>query len=108
MTDLLTRLEQLRRPSLLIQAARIGMLDYDRDTALRRQLGWTRAPGSGAALSALMEIEDALNEQRRNGDAGYSPARHVEVMIAIMGEARLLRASRAARVVPLPGLASGT
>lgn len=94
MTDLLTMLNQLRRPSILIQAARIGMMEYCRETALRRHLGCVRLPGNGAALSALMEIESALDEERRQNGAGYSAARHVDVMIAIMGEARLLRASR--------------
>jgi len=94
MTDLLTILNQLRRPKLLLQAARFGMLEYRRESALRRLLTITRLPGNGAALAALMEMEDEMEDQRRTNDAGYSAARHVEVMIAIMGEARLLRASR--------------
>jgi len=94
MTDLLTLLNRLRRPKLLIQAARFGMIDYRRETALRRLLGCAGLPGNGAALAALMEIEDALDEQRRGDDAGYSARRHVDVMIAIMGEARLMRAAR--------------
>jgi len=91
MTDLLSMLKQLRRPTLLIEAARLGTSDYRRETALRRLLGGLRAPASGPALCALLDIESALDDQRRCDDAGYSPARHVDVLIAIMGEARLLR-----------------
>ncbi len=94
MDDLLSKLNRLRRPALLIEAARIGVMDYCRERVLRRLLGASRPPGNGAALAALMELEDAIDEDRRNGRAGYSPARHVEVMIAIMGEARLLQAAR--------------
>ena len=95
MTDLLTLLNQRRRPPLLVQAARIGAAGYHRDRALRRHLGWLRPPGNGAALSALMQLEEELEERRRDRDAGYSPARHVDVMIAVIGEARLMRTARA-------------
>lgn len=95
MTDLLTLLNQRRRPPLLVQAARIGVADYRRGRALRRHLGWTRRPGHGAALAALMELEGDMEEQRMGGDAGYSPARHVDLLIAVMGEARMMRAARA-------------
>jgi hypothetical protein len=36
----------------------------------------------------LLETEAALDEERRLAASGYSPARHVEVLIAMMGEAR--------------------
>ena len=94
MTDLLTLLNQRRRSPLLVQAARIGAAEYRRARALRRHLGWDHPTGNGAALSALMEIEEELEERRRNRDAGYSPARHVDVMIAVIGEARLMWAAR--------------
>ncbi|MDQ2088780.1 DUF6477 family protein [Marimonas arenosa] len=92
MTDLITMLDRLRRPRLLIQAARAGCDDYRRDTHLRRLLGPGRVPKSGEALIRLIEIEDMLNGQRRSGDAGYSLVTHVDVLIAMMGEARLARA----------------
>ena len=40
-----------------------------------------------------MDIEAALNERRAQHAADYAVARHVEVLIALMGEARLLRAT---------------
>ncbi|SEP60478.1 DUF6477 family protein [Thalassovita taeanensis] len=93
MNDLMGMLNTLRRPRLLIRAARIGVDDYRRDIHLRRVLGQGALPRSGPALIRLMELEDALNEQRRGDEAGYSPIRHVEILIAMMGEARVLRAS---------------
>jgi hypothetical protein len=94
MKDILSSLDALRRPRLLLQAARIGAADYRRSVQLPRQLGTGPLPRSGPALMALMEMEAEMDARRRSGDARYVAARHVEVMIAMLGEARLLRATR--------------
>lgn len=91
MHDILSALNALRRPRLLIRAARIGAADYRRSAHLARHLGHGRLPRSGPALMQLAEMEAALDEQRRQEDAGYSAVRHVEILIAMMGEARILR-----------------
>ena len=95
MTDLLTMLDTLRRPRLLIQAARSGCEEYRRDRDLQRLLGPGRVPKSGDALMRLIEIEDTLDRQRRAGENGYSLVAHVDVLIAMMSEARLARATGA-------------
>ena len=41
-----------------------------------------------------------MNGRRRAADGAYSVARHVEVLAALMGEARLLAASSAGRAEP--------
>lgn len=94
MNDILHRLNHLRRPRLLIRAARIGAEDYRRDIQLPRLLGHGGLPHTAVALARLMEIEAGLNDSRRAEDAGYSTIRHVEVMIAVIGEARILRATQ--------------
>lgn len=99
MQDLLTMLTTLRRPRLLIRAARLGVQDYRRDRHLQRLLGYGSLPRPAAALMRLMEMERAMNEQRQNDDAGYSLPRHLDVLIAMMGEAQLLRAARPVAVV---------
>lgn len=43
----------------------------------------------------LMELERVLDEQRRADDAGYSLPRHVDLLIAMMGEAQLVQTSHA-------------
>lgn len=93
MTDIFTLLDRLRRPRLLIQAARAGADEYRRDAHLRRLLGPANLPRSGEALLRLIEIESDLNGKRCGGDTGYSLVAHVDVLIAMMGEARLLRAA---------------
>ena len=94
MTDLFSMLDRLRRPRLLIQAARAGCEDYRREAHLRRLLGPGTPPRSGEALIRLIEIEDMLDRQRRDGASGYSLIAHVDVLVAMMSEARLARASQ--------------
>lgn len=93
MKDILGMLQDLRRPRLLIRAARHGVDEYRRESHLKRHLGYGTLPRSGPALMRLMEKEAILNEQRRTGSAEYSIVQHVDILIAIMGEARQLRAS---------------
>ncbi|MEP2530543.1 DUF6477 family protein [Shimia sp.] len=94
MKDILSILNNLRRPRLLIRAARAGVAEYRRDLHLKRYFGYGALPRSGQALLRLMEMESDLNQQRRTSDAAYSLVKHVDILIAMMGEARLVRASQ--------------
>ena len=91
MSDLSTILANLRRPRLLIRAARHGIQDYRRDRDLRRLINASTPPSPETALTRLFDAEEQAEQTRRNGDAGYSIGRHVELLIAMMAEARLLR-----------------
>ena len=51
-------------------------------------------PGTRISL-CLIEMESDLNRRRIEDEASYSIARHVDVLSAMMGEARLLRNMRA-------------
>ena len=82
----------LNRPRLLVRAARFGVDDYDRRTQLPRLLGSLSLPRNGEAIMRLLDIEADINDRRVGAAAEYSSARHVAVLIALMGEARLLRA----------------
>lgn len=93
MTDIFGLLAQMKRPGLLIRAARGGADLYNRSGHLSRVLQTDILPRSGEALIRLIEIENDLNRERLQDSAGYSCVRHIEVLIAIMGEARLLRAA---------------
>jgi hypothetical protein len=98
MTDILDHLDQLRRPRILIRAARIGADDYRRDIVLPRLLGHGELPGSMLALAKLLLSEAALDDCRRAGDTGYSVIRHLDLMIAMIGEARIIRAAHPAHL----------
>lgn len=90
MNDVTTLLNALRRPRLLIRAARFGLNDYNRNRDLKRVMRTSTAPSPSRALSALIEEEAKVEETRRSGDATYNVKRHVELLIALMGEARLM------------------
>jgi hypothetical protein len=94
MIDLHSLLAARRRPRLLIRAARLGARDYRRDVHLPRLLGYGTLPAPAPALMRLLEIEEEHNDRRRAGDAGYSLTRHLDVLIAVVGEAALLDSQR--------------
>ena len=95
MQDVLSILNALHRPRLLIRAARAGAADYNRKRHLQRILGYGALPRTAPALMRLIELERGLNDARKEDDAGYSLPRHLDVLIAMMGEAQLLRAMQA-------------
>ncbi|WP_417258870.1 DUF6477 family protein [Celeribacter sp.] len=90
MTTSANALTHLRRPRLLIRAARCGVMDYNRRRDLKRVLRSATLPSPSASVSMLMEREAELEATRKTDDGSYSVVRHVEVLIALMGEARLL------------------
>jgi len=98
MHDITSMLGNLRRPRLLLRAARLGVKEYRRGVHLRPLLKCNALPGNGAALMALLDLEHEIDAARRRGDAAYAPLRHVTVLIAMMGEARLIRTSHGCEV----------
>ncbi len=93
MLDLHTRIATLKRPSLLARAARFGVDDYRRHVHLRRIFHSDTLPKHGKALVQLLDIEAEMDGLRRDRSAAYRPAHHVEVLIALLGEAQLMRAT---------------
>jgi hypothetical protein len=90
MTDFSALLKDLRRPRLLIRAARHGLCDYRRERDLRRLIRIVPPPSPDRALRALLNEEAEIERNRRAGDARYSVGRHIEILIALMAEFRLL------------------
>ncbi|MDV7144957.1 DUF6477 family protein [Tropicimonas sp. TH_r6] len=90
MTDFSQALANLRRPGLLIRAARHGQQGYDRKRDLKRITRGDEVPAPERAVRRLMDLEAELEYSRRTRDAAYSPTRHVETLIALMAEARAL------------------
>ena len=90
MTNVASRLSALRRPRLLIRAARHGISDYDRETALDRLIEPGLSDTDENILTALLSAEAEVECHRREGHATYSIARHIELLVALMDEARRL------------------
>ncbi|WP_227285962.1 DUF6477 family protein [Boseongicola sp. H5] len=80
MSDITATLATLRRPKLLVRAARFGAAALARRPAKPDAL-------AARGLTRLLEEEDALNQARVTGQAGYSPTRHVEVLTALLNAA---------------------
>jgi len=97
MEDVLTMLSRLKRPTLLIRTARHGLQDYNRIVHLRRLLKTEALPGPGQAIVRLMELEAVVDQLRVAKRAEYSVARHIEMIVAMMCEARVLKTSNASR-----------
>jgi hypothetical protein len=97
MEDVLTMLSRLKRPTLLIRTARHGLQDYNRIVHLRRLLKTEALPGPGQAIVRLMELEAVVDQLRVAKRAEYSVARHIEMIVALMCEARILKTSNASR-----------
>jgi hypothetical protein len=93
MFDILGQVAALKRPALLVQAARFGVDHYTRSRHLRRILRSLTIPRPGEAIMRLIEAESIENDKRLTAAADYSIAAHVELLVALMGEARLLRAA---------------
>lgn len=85
----------LRRPRLLIRAARFGLADYSRTRDLKRIMRVATLPMPSKAVKTLMDSEAEMEECRQTGTSGYSVIRHVELLIALMAEVRLLPQARA-------------
>lgn len=96
MTHPIDCLAKLNRPRLLVRAARIGIAEFNRDRSLRRLLPGEHPPAPGHGFEALLAREAAMNDARREGGTAYSAARHVEVLTALICEARLADYRKAA------------
>lgn len=89
MNDLGNTLNSLRRPRLLVRAARYGMRDYNRKKDFRRITRAEDIPAPERAVRKLIALEADLEERRVEGAATYSASRHVDILIALMAEARM-------------------
>lgn len=95
MTQPLALFRNLRRPKILIRAARIAATGYRRERDLTRVLKTRRPACPERGLDTLLQIEAELEETRKTGTGAYNVTRHVEVLTAVIAEARLLQKLRA-------------
>ena len=93
MLDIKTRLAALKRPVLLARAAGFGADDYRRHVHLKRLLHCHAMPKPADAIMQLLDLEAETNAWREAKSGNYSAAQHVEILIALSGEARLMQAT---------------
>ena len=94
MTDTPVQPGTIRRPALLIRAARHALGGYCRQRDLARLMPGN-PPGSApaAVLPRILAAEAEVETARRSGIGHYNPAHHIALLAAIMGEARLVAAA---------------
>ena len=86
-------LATLRRPPLLLRAARHGLALYRRERDLRRM------KGPGRAIGALLAAEAEAEARRVEGDARYDVMRHIAILAALIAEAHFDEGARLATPV---------
>jgi len=99
MRDINSHINALKRPPLLVRAARFGVETYQRQAHLTKYIALDPLPGPGVALMHLFEIEKEHNAARLQRSGDYTPALHIDVLVAIMAEAQLWRASTQPKLV---------
>ena len=81
---------QIKRPQILIKAAKIGLRYYKRETGLKRLLHCNQLPSPEQAIPKLVDAEAALNEERKAKSTNYSLDRHITLLTALLNEMCLL------------------
>ena len=81
----------IKRPRILVTAAKIGLENYHREKGLARLLRMSKTPEPEIALARLSDAEHVLNKDRLEGVATYSIERHIDVLTALLAEMRLTR-----------------
>lgn len=83
-------LNAIRRPRILVRAAKIGLEWYRRERDLKKVIHSLTTPTPERALARLVAAEQELEENRTTGQAHYDVHRHIMVLTALLCEARLL------------------
>jgi hypothetical protein len=94
MINPVAQLAALRRPRILIRAARAGVTDYRRERDLKRFMRNPKSTPPQAAFETLLAEEGRLEDIRGRADGTYSVQRHVAVLTALIAEARHLPSFR--------------
>ena len=81
-----SKLSTLKRPKILIKAARIASQTYRRSRDLSRVLGYSYPTSESLIRQKLFDLEHMINQKRRLSDASYDLKTHVQVLSALLAE----------------------
>lgn len=81
MNDLINTLTKMRRPKLLLQAAR-DLAGQGQNDQRHDFTGYGHPNGP---VHGLLDLEACLNEKRRARQADYSVQQHIEILAALLG-----------------------
>lgn len=91
MTDLTSQLTDLRRPRLLVRAARHGLSSYRRSRDLQRIAGHAQSASPRTVVESLLHQEEHAETTRLAHDGTYNVNKHIELLIVLMAESRCLQ-----------------
>ena len=106
MQDIMTQISQLKRPDLLVRAARFGIDEYSRTRHLPRFINVDPMPSPGQALVGLFDYERSVNADRLARRGGYDAGHHIQVLVAIMAESQLYQETRKPKLTVVPRAAT--
>lgn len=86
--------QKILRPKILMQAAKIGLQTYRRETDLKKILGSRGTSDQNQIISQLSDREIKREEARKNGNAAYDMNKHIQIMTALLQELYLLPKDR--------------
>src|SRR5690625_1135903 len=81
----------LKRPQVMAAAARFCAARYVRARDLPGAIPGLLAARADAILPRLLAAEHQCEEERRAGSAAYRPARHLQILAALLAEAGALQ-----------------
>jgi len=88
MFDIQQILEELRRPRILVRAAKFGLARHTRDSDLKRGAQAMSKSSPAAVLDQLLTQEGDLEKARVSGQASYDIHRHIGLLTSVLAVAK--------------------
>ena len=76
----------MSRPKILVSTARYGAQRYRRQRDLPGAIAGLLSRSEDQIIPRLTEAEEACESARRARSAGYRPAKHVQILAALLAE----------------------
>ena len=86
MSEFHSKLSTIKRPKILIKAAKIASRTYLRSRDLSGVLGYSHPTTDRSIRQQLFDLESSINQKRRLEDASYDLKTHVQVLSALLAE----------------------
>jgi len=82
-----------RRPKILLSAVRQACKFYSRDRDLSKIIHTIGRIDSTRLSERLLDKEECLDQARRTGCASYNLSKHIQVLVALVEEIKLIKRS---------------
>lgn len=89
MSEFRGKLSTVKRPKILVKAAKIASRTYIRSRDLSAILGYSHPVTDTLIAKQLFDLEHFTNQERRQGDASYDLKKHVQILSALLSEVQV-------------------